>query len=199
VEIDQARIAGQKFESERRSLSEEQRLIKENLSWLRDSTAFGASIRAQLQRLPNQIQNKTIPDEIANAHIRKYEISQLLDDFALEDAVRATQSNAKAPDRLETLSHELIEQLSQDYEKLIIALGKLQLTINQYAIEVENARAFLREQQLWTRSNVPFWQHLTDFNKEIWFGTKTPLKTLQDEVNPDQLKMVGGAFVFYTL
>lgn len=199
VEIDQARIAGQKFESERRSLSEEQRLIKENLSWLRDSTAFGASIRAQLQRLPNQIQNKTIPDEIANAHIRKYEISQLLDDFALEDAVRATQSNAKTPDRLETLSHELVEQLSQDYEKLIIALGKLQLTINQYAIEVENARAFLREQQLWTRSNVPFWQHLTDFDKEIWFGTKTPLKTLQDEVNPDQIKMVGVAFVFYTL
>ncbi|WP_322804313.1 mechanosensitive ion channel [Vibrio alfacsensis] len=209
--IEQSRIEKQQLEVERRSLAEEQRLIKDNLSWLKNSTAFGASIRAQLQRLPNQVGDKSIPDDIAAAHIRKYEISQTLADHALNSAVQSThnkgqlvastqtQTQTQTQTRINTLSLELLKQLTTDYEKLIIALGKLQLTINQYSLEVDSARSFLREQQFWTRSNVPFWQHMTDFSKITWFGDATPLQSMIERSDIERLKLIGIAFIIYSV
>ncbi|WP_232060552.1 mechanosensitive ion channel domain-containing protein [Vibrio ponticus] len=199
VDIDQARIETQKTEAQRRSLAEEQQLIKQNLAWLRNSTAFGASIRAQLRRLPNSVNSKTIPDTIANTHIRKYEISQLLTDYSLTTAVLASQPQAAPNDQLADLSNQLLTQLSQDYEKLIVALGKLQLSLNQYALEVEDARSFLREQQLWTRSNVPLWEHLASFNKTVWFGSPTPFASTMERLDTTKLTKVGALFIVYSL
>ncbi|RJX69365.1 mechanosensitive ion channel protein MscS [Vibrio sinensis] len=187
VEIDQARISYQQIESEQRSLVDEQRLIKDNLAWLRDSTAFGASIRAQLQRLPSKVTSQNIPDDIAKAHIRKYEIGQKVNDSELASALLKAQSSVQKPDKLTTLIDKILTQLAQDYEKLISALSQLKLAQNQYAQEVEKARIFLKEQQLWTRSNVPLWQHLTHFNSEVWFGSDAPQKGMLAHISQTQL------------
>ncbi|MGS0673762.1 mechanosensitive ion channel domain-containing protein [Shewanella sp. 125m-1] len=197
AEIDKARIAYQKIESEQSSLTDEQRLIKTNLAWLRDSTAFGASIRAQLQRLPSKVDTRYIPDGIAKAHIRKYEIGQIRDN-ALESTTAADKASDKAPDKLAALLDQLLAQLTKDYEKLISALSQLKLVKDQYAQTVEKARSFLKEQQLWTRSNVPIWQHLTDFKEEIWFGTNKSFKDMFDKVTQRQSIILATVFALYT-
>ncbi|GAK86034.1 potassium efflux system KefA protein [Vibrio ponticus] len=199
IDIDNTRIENQKTESLRRGLAEEQQLIKQNLSWLRDSTAFGASIRAQLRRLPSNVDRNTIPDTIANTHVRKYEISQLLSDFALSQLSIEGDTKPKPSKPLDELTNQLLTQLSQDYEKLIVALGKLQLSLNQYAIEVDNARTFLKEQQLWTHSNVPLWQHITQLNSLVWFGSDAPLQSTWSRLDHQKLKLVSALFAFYSL
>ncbi|MBL4912625.1 mechanosensitive ion channel [Shewanella schlegeliana] len=198
AEIDQARISYQKVEAEQRSLMDEQRLIKNNLTWLRNSTAFGASIRAQLQRLPAKVNTQYIPDIIAKAHIRKYEIGQETNKFALQATAAGDTAKKKAPDKVTRLLSELLVQLAKDYEKLISALSQLKLAKDQYAQAVDKARTFLKQQQLWTRSNVPLWQHLTDFNAEVWFGSKTPFKEILDKSTPGQSVSFLMLFALYT-
>ncbi|WP_299804016.1 mechanosensitive ion channel domain-containing protein [uncultured Shewanella sp.] len=197
--IDKTRIMYQKVESEQRSLADDQRLIKDNLAWLRDSTVFGASIRAQLQRLPSKVDTQYIPDEIAKAHIRKYEIGQLKDDAEQQGATSRGKKNEEDPDRLASLLNKLLVQLTKDYDKLISALSQLKLVKDQYAQTVEKARSFLKQQQLWTRSNVPIWQHLTDFNTVIWFGSKTPLKNMLNDLPQGQSISLLTIFALYTI
>ncbi|ABV88704.1 mechanosensitive ion channel domain-containing protein [Shewanella pealeana] len=197
--IDKTRIMYQKVESEQRSLADDQRLIKDNLAWLRDSTVFGASIRAQLQRLPSKIDTQYIPDEIAKAHIRKYEIGQLKDDAEQPSATSRDKKNEEGPDKLASLLNKLLDQLTKDYDKLISALSQLKLVKDQYAQTVEKARSFLKQQQLWTRSNVPIWQHLTDFNTVTWFGSKTPIKNMLDELPQGLSVSLLTVFALYTI
>lgn len=142
VEIDQARITVHEVDSERRSLTSELRLIKDNLNWLRDSTAFGDSIRAQLQRLPTVVDSSEIPNSIANAHIRKYEIGQTLDDFAVSKSVSEIQQSTEPVDELSQLTQLVLKQLTDSYDKLIVALSKLQTSKSQYVLEVNGARTF---------------------------------------------------------
>ncbi len=195
-QIDQTREETQTTDAKRRSLIEEQQLIKQNLTWLRDSTAFGESIRAQLQRLPNTSDKSTVPDTIAKTHIRKYEINQLLAK-ATGDNVGVTKNKETA--QIQTISQQLLTQLSQDYEKLLVALGKLQLALSQYDIQVQDARSFLKEQQLWTRSNVPLWQHLTDFSYKVWFGSDAPVKETLERLSHHKAKIALPAVIIYSL
>ncbi|KHT62148.1 mechanosensitive ion channel protein MscS [Photobacterium gaetbulicola] len=203
LNVDDARIELHRIQAERQSLNDEQLLIKNNLDWLRESTAFGASIRAQLQRLPNRVSVSAIPDQIANAHIRKYEISQFRADTALSDQVN---SNAINPDvdpevasKLKKLHQELLARLKQEYDKLITELSRLQAATLQYKGEVSNARSFLREQQLWIRSNLPLWQNLTRFEMNVWFGAHTPLKVLFERTTQQQQLVLVLSIAVYTL
>lgn len=68
------------------------------------------------------------------------------------------------------VKEQLVKQLSVEYDKLITEMTTLQSERSQYEIEVTEARNFLQEQQLWTRSNVPLWQSLQHWNKSTWFG-----------------------------
>ncbi|USD61878.1 mechanosensitive ion channel [Vibrio sp. SCSIO 43140] len=199
VEIDRARIESQRISAERRSLSDDQDVIKANLSWLRESTAFGASIRAQLQRLPINIGGEATSDEIANAHIRKYELSQDEADIAVNNALLATQSSLEEKSSLQMVKEQLVKQLSVEYDKLITELTTLQSERSQYEIEVNEARNFLQEQQLWTRSNVPLWQSLQHWNKSTWFGLHTPLSSILDNVSERQKITFSALLLIYTL
>ncbi|MGR5251909.1 mechanosensitive ion channel domain-containing protein [Vibrio astriarenae] len=196
--IESSRIEAQRLDTERRSLADEQRLIKDNLSWLSGSTSFGASIRAQLQRLPASVPKDTIPDQIANAHIRKYEIGQLLDDEAMSSAIKQNRMAAPINQPVNALAHQLHVELLNNYEKLIVSLSKQQLAKNQYLLEVENARKFLNEQQLWTKSNVPLWEHLTTFTPLVWTGNATPIATLKGAITSVQMGTFLSLFFVYT-
>ncbi|MFM2578131.1 mechanosensitive ion channel domain-containing protein [Vibrio fortis] len=198
VEIDQARITVHEVDSERRSLTSELRLIKDNLNWLRDSTAFGDSIRAQLQRLPTVVDSSEIPNSIANAHIRKYEIGQTLDDFSVSKSVSEIQQSTEPVDELSQLTQLVLKQLTDSYDKLIVALSKLQTSKSQYVLEVNGARTFLQQQQLWSRSNVPLWQHLTSFEHEVWFGDQRPFIERFQQLSKEQLITVGSLVAFYS-
>ncbi|MEF1230762.1 mechanosensitive ion channel protein MscS, partial [Vibrio fortis] len=178
------------------SLTSELRLIKDNLNWLRDSTAFGDSIRAQLQRLPTVVDSSEIPNSIANAHIRKYEIGQTLDDFAVSKSVSEIQQSTEPVDELSQLTQLVLKQLTDSYDKLIVALSKLQTSKSQYVLEVNGARTFLQQQQLWSRSNVPLWQHLTSFEHEVWFGDQRPFIERFQQLTKEQLITVGSLVVF---
>lgn len=198
AQVEQARVDAQRLDSERRNLTDEQRLIKDNLNWLSGSTSFGASIRAQLQRLPTSFSKDTIPDQIANAHIRKYEIGQILDDEAMDSALKANRMAGTMNNPVTALAHQLRVELLNNYEKLIVSLSKQQLAQNQYQLEVETARRFLTEQQLWTRSNVPMWEHLTDFSALTWTGNATPLATLVSAISSKKMTTLLGLFFTYT-
>ncbi|MDR9831486.1 mechanosensitive ion channel [Vibrio sp. FNV 38] len=196
VEI--SRIETQRLDSEQRNLADEQRLIKDNLSWLSGSTSFGASIRAQLQRLPTPATKDPIPDKIANAHIRKYEIGQNLDDDAMSSVVKQNRIAGPANQPVNALAHQLRVELLANYEKLIVTLSKQQLAKNRYVLEVDSARSFLEEQQLWTRSNVPLWDHLTNFTPLIWTGNATPISMLTGAISSTQMMKFVALFIIYS-
>ena len=199
VETDQARITVHQVDAERRSLTSELRLIKDNLNWLRDSTAFGDSIRAQLQRLPTVIESSDIPNSIAHAHIRKYEIGQSLDDIATSRAVSDIQHTEEPSEELNQLTNLILKQLTDSYDKLIVALSKLQTSKTQYMLEVNSARTFLQQQQLWSRSNVPLWQHLTSFERDVWFGDQRPFIERFEQLTKEQLISIGLLVAFYSV
>ncbi|GAL34400.1 potassium efflux system KefA protein [Vibrio maritimus] len=200
VAIDRARIESQKVAAERRRLADDQEVIKTNLSWLRESTAFGASIRSQLQRLPNSIDNQSTSDDIANTHIRKYELSQDETDIAVNNALlKAQRVPVSEKSQLESIKEQLIKQLSSEYDKLISELTKLQSERSQYTGEVEAARQFLEELQLWTRSNVPLWESLRHWDTKTWFGLNTPLKSVFASITQQQALLAFGVIVFYSL
>ncbi|MGF1725433.1 mechanosensitive ion channel domain-containing protein [Photobacterium nomapromontoriensis] len=176
VDIENARRKSQQFEAERQLLSDEQRLIKENLDWLRQSTAFGASLRAQLQRLPKHIGDSNVPDDIAQSHIRIYEISQLRSRMAAEmpatsrpsDAELAADPKKNARYHVHQFRRELLARLGEEYDKLIVELGRLQVVKSQYQNEIDKERVFLREQQLWIRSNPPLWRSVARWQAVQW-------------------------------
>lgn len=199
VETDQARITVHQVDAERRSLTSELRLIKDNLNWLRDSTAFGDSIRAQLQRLPTVVESSDIPNSIAHAHIRKYEIGQSLDDIATSRAVSDIQHTEEPSEELNQLTNLILKQLTDSYDKLIVALSKLQTSKTQYMLEVNSARTFLQQQQLWSRSNVPLWQHLTSFERDVWFGDQRPFIERFEQLTKEQLISIGLLVAFYSV
>ncbi|PSU36448.1 mechanosensitive ion channel protein MscS [Photobacterium lutimaris] len=203
LRVDDARIEIHRIQAERQSLNDEQVLIKNNLDWLRESTAFGASIRAQLQRLPSRVSVSAIPDQIANAHIRKYEISQLRTDTAFGDQEGSStiiqEADSEVALKLKKLHQELLERLKQEYDKLITELSRLQAASIQYKDEVTTARSFLREQQLWIRSNLPLWKNLTRFEMNVWFGAHTPLKVLFDRTTQQQQMTLALSIAAYTL
>jgi potassium efflux system protein len=199
VETDQARITVHQVDAERRSLTSELRLIKDNLNWLRDSTAFGDSIRAQLQRLPTVVESSDIPNSIAHAHIRKYEIGQSLDDIATSRAVSDIQHTEDPSEELNQLTNLILKQLTDSYDKLIVALSKLQTSKTQYMLEVNSARTFLQQQQLWSRSNVPLWQHLTSFERDVWFGDQRPFIERFEQLTKEQLISIGLLVAFYSV
>ncbi|MGL6259666.1 mechanosensitive ion channel domain-containing protein [Vibrio sp. WXL210] len=199
AQIEQGRIDTQRLDTERRNLADEQRLIKENLSWLQGSTSFGASLTAQLQRLPSTISQDTIPDQIAQAHIRKYEIGQQLDDAAIQSAAQSDRMAGPANTPVSALAHQIQIELLANYEKLIVALSKLQLAKNQYTIEVQSARSFLQEQQLWTRSNVPIWENITHLDPVTWVGIPAPMRTFISEINQPQMIPFTILFVLYSV
>ncbi|MGR5206966.1 mechanosensitive ion channel domain-containing protein [Vibrio sp. PNB23_22_7] len=199
LDIDDTRVSTQQYQLKLHNLSEEQSLVRENIAWLKNSPAFGTSLRVQLRRLPKKVEDRVIPDKIAHAHIRKYELTQLLD----KESSTSTQENDDTPaqptDRINILSKQLLEKLIDDYEKLIIALSKLQVSINQYALEVENARNFLKEQQLWARSNPPLWQNMAHFDPKVWFGTSHPISSMSERLNRSSLLFVSILVLTYTL
>ncbi len=199
VETDQARITVHQVDAERRSLTSELRLIKDNLNWLRDSTAFGDSIRAQLQRLPTVVESSDIPNSIAHAHIRKYEIGQSLDDIATSRAVSDIQHTEEPSEELNQLTNLILKQLTDSYDKLIVALSKLQTSKTQYMLEVNSARTFLQQQQLWSRSNVPLWQHLTSFERDVWLGDQRPFIERFEQLTKEQLISIGLLVAFYSV
>ncbi|MFC1503472.1 mechanosensitive ion channel domain-containing protein [Pseudomonadota bacterium] len=205
LDIDFSRIETHKVEANRQSLAGEQLLIRNNLHWLRDSTAFGASIRAQLQRLPARVTADNIPDSIAHAHIRKYEISQQRSELSIDEAVMATKSvhNADSEQqdlyKVQQFKKLLLIRLSQEYDKLITELSRLQAANIQYQDEVSKARAFFREQQLWIRSNQPLWQNITRFEAGVWFGARTPIKILLDRTSSAKKLTFAIVVLSYTL
>ena len=208
LDIDDARIEIHRIQAERQNLTDEQVLIRNNLDWLRESTAFGASIRAQLQRLPTRVRVNVIPDQIANAHIRKYEISQLRSDAVLEEQSKTQNSSnyqgdrgekAHISQRQQALHKELLSRLSQEYDKLINELSRLQAATIQYKDEVTTARSFLREQQLWIRSNLPLWENLTRFEMDVWFGAHTPLQVMFERTTQQQQMTLAFSIAAYTI
>ncbi|MGR5066284.1 mechanosensitive ion channel domain-containing protein [Photobacterium sp. DNB22_13_2] len=209
LDVDGARVEIHRIQAERQSLTDEQVLIRNNLDWLRESTAFGASIRAQLQRLPTRVSVNVIPDQIAKAHIRKYEISQLRSDVMLNEQAISYKPMAKTDveeDELTQLEQqnkelhkELLSRLSQEYDKLITELSRLQAASILYKDEVNNARSFLREQQLWIRSNLPLWKNLTRFEMDVWFGAHTPLKVMFERTTQQQQMTLALSVAGYTL
>ncbi|MCQ1059325.1 mechanosensitive ion channel [Photobacterium sp. ZSDE20] len=204
LEVDDARVDIHRIQVERQSLTDEQVLIKNNLDWLSESTSFGASIRAQLQRLPTRVAVNVIPDQIAKAHIRKYEISQLRSDVMLNEQARdQSVDNPDGEGLLELqrkdLNKKLLSRLSQEYDKLITELSRLQAASIQYKDEVNSARSFLREQQLWIRSNLPLWKNLTRFEMDVWFGAHTPLKVLFERTSQQQQMTLVFSIAGYTL
>ena len=204
LDVEDARIEIHRIQAERQSLTDEQVLIKNNLNWLRESTAFGASIRAQLQRLPTRVQVNVIPDQIASAHIRKYEISQLRSDAMINEQANSHHQPAQEGDnnvdeQLKTLHKELLSRLSEEYDKLINELSRLQAASIQYKDEVTAARSFLREQQLWIRSNLPLWKNLTRFEMDVWFGAHTPLKIMFERTTQQQQMTLAFSIAAYTL
>lgn len=208
LDIDDTRIENHRIQAERKNLTDEQVLIKNNLNWLRESTAFGASIRAQLQRLPTRVSVNVIPDQIANSHIRKYEISQLRSDVMLNDQSSRNLASAHKGEGVDQvqlnqkqkeLHKELLERLSQEYDKLITELSRLQAATIQYKDEVNSARSFLREQQLWIRSNLPLWKNLTRFEMDVWFGAHTPLKIMFERTTQRQQLTLVLSITAYTL
>ncbi|MBC7006739.1 mechanosensitive ion channel protein MscS, partial [Photobacterium sp. BZF1] len=209
LDIDDARIEIHRIQAERQNLTDEQVLIRNNLDWLRESTAFGASIRAQLQRLPTRVRVNVIPDQIANAHIRKYEISQLRSDVMLDEQAQnqpASNSNSEKGQESQSiiqkqkaLHKELLSRLGLEYDKLITELSRLQAATIQYKDEVTSARSFLREQQLWIRSNLPLWKNLTRFEMDVWFGAHTPLKIMFERTTQQQQVTLALSIAAYSL
>ncbi|CAH0533589.1 Mechanosensitive channel MscK [Vibrio stylophorae] len=205
--IEQTRLGVQNVDAERRSLSEDLQFMKTNLSWLKDSTSFGASIRTQLQRLPSHTTDKKIPNQTADAHIRKYELNQQLEALRTHAENQQTEHSKTAltaqqslrSEKLNELSDKLLSQLIQEYDKLIVALGNLQVAQQQYSIEVTNARAFFREQQLWTRSNAPLWENLKTWDTAVWFGSETPLKNMKAQLDRHALPMLLTSLMIYSL
>ena len=204
LDIDFARIETHKVEVDRQNLAGEQLLIRNNLDWLRGSTAFGASIRAQLQRLPVRESADKIADNIAHAHIRKYEISQLRAQLAIEEAMLTKNvhdvDNEQQPEyKVKQFNSQLLTRLGQEYDKLITGLSRLQAVNIQYQDEVSKARVFLREQQLWIRSNQPLWHNITRFEVGVWFGASTPLKILLDQTTSSQKLTFAVVVLSYTI
>ncbi|KLV02328.1 mechanosensitive ion channel protein MscS [Photobacterium aphoticum] len=207
VDIEKTRRKSQQFEMERQLLSDEQRLIKDNLAWLRQSTAFGASLRAQLQRLPQRIGDTNVPDAIAQSHIRIYEISQMRTRIATEQATSPVPTEAalaadpqlNARYHVHTFRGQLLVRLGEEYDKLIVELGRLQVVKTLYQGEIDKERAFLREQQLWIRSNPPLWRSYAVWQATDWTAVGDRLKAAFSAV-PEAQRFVGvGAVLLYSL
>lgn len=204
IKVETARRQTQELEAQRQLLSAEQKLIKDNLNWLRQSTQFGASLRAQLQRLPSRLDGGHLPDELAQSHIRKYEISQLITRHNLQ-TVSAIQPEPVTADPVQNALHnirqfhkQLLLKLGPEYDKLIIELGRLQLVTTQYHNEIHSERVFLREQQLWVRSNLPIWKSVTQFDARVWLGANHSLDAVWGQIPSSERSLFIVALVIYT-
>lgn len=63
-----------------------------------------------------------------------------------------------------------------------------------YSVTLEEARAFLKERQVWTYSNSPIWENIFNLDAKTLFGVTSPISSISRNVYLSKLRI---AFVYF--
>lgn len=168
------------------TLVEEIEVIKNNLDWLSKTTAFGTYTRKMLQELPQSTSIESLQDYRSQVNIRIYEFTK---------AERAASSRAGSRSGTEkNVDLDKVQQLISLYKALLNQVDALISVSADYSVALEEARAFLKERQVWTYSNSPIWENIFNLDAKTLFGVTSPISSISRNVYLSKLRI---AFVYF--
>ena len=174
------RQAIQELADERQRVTQNLAQVKSNIKWLKNSPAFSDAIRAQLLLLPDLSDKSDLEKAITAAHLKHFQLSGEL--FKLKDIPSLINEIAQDSELNELHKTVLNSILNFRYDVLTNALEKTDQFIaeitrldalqDQFSIEIQGERDFLKEKQLFIRDRVALWElSFLDLNR--WFGTSS--------------------------
>ncbi|MCA0937148.1 mechanosensitive ion channel [Vibrio alginolyticus] len=166
---------------ENAELSGEMEMIENNLNWLSKTTEFASYTREMLQQLPQRIDAEDLHDYRSQVNIRLYEITKV------ERAMSLTRGDDSKT--YEEVDLEKLHQLISLYKALSNQIDILISVTSDYSVELEEARAFLQERQVWTYSNSPIWKNIFNLDTEKLFGDAYPISSIYRNVNMAKVRV----------
>ncbi|WP_255202912.1 hypothetical protein [Vibrio natriegens] len=143
--------------------------------------AFGTYTRKMLQELPQKINIERLQDYHSQVNIRLYEITKAERAARLPSGVSASSAQYVDLEKLQQLI-SLYKALSNQVESLIAVSG-------DYSVALEEARAFLKERQVWTYSNSPIWENMFNLDSKKLFGVTSPISSISQNVYLSKLRV----------
>lgn len=181
----------EKLSLEYAELVNEMEVIKSNLDWLSKTTAFGSYTREMLQALPQKINIESLQDYRSQVNIRIYEITKA------ERAVSLPSRDNS--DSLEKIDLKKLQELTSLYKALSSQINTLISVSADYSVALEEARAFLKERQVWTYSNAPIWENIFKLDTKKLFGVTSLTSSISRNVDLAKVRLSLVYFVVLSL
>ena len=184
IQLKQIRDEEARIETAHQRVSKNFNQVSNNIQWLKESPAFGTSLRAHLAALPKATLSTELAGKLADYHLRLYNLTKQRDELTLgtklENLKQDNHLTQEENQRLQDLLNqqlELINKMLPEYEKVISAYTSLEVVRRSFANELKQVTEYLKQQQLWTRSHSVLWTNLS-WTIEAWFGNPAPLIAL---------------------
>ena len=179
--------ARQQLEAQRQRTMQNLAQIKGNIKWLKNSPAFSDAISAQLQLLPDLSDKSDLAKAITAAHLKHFQLSAELTELKdipslINETAQDYELNALHKTVLTSILNFRYEVLSNALEKtdqFIAEITRLDALQDQFSVEIQEARDFLKEKQLFIRDRAALWE-LSFWDLKRWFGTSSLSERVQN-------------------
>ena len=176
----------QQVEEQRQRVIQNLAQIKGNIKWLKNSPAFSDAISAQLQLLLDLEKKGDLAKAITAAHLKHFQLSTEI--YELKDIpeviAKIGASSSLSPLHEKVLSsilnfrYEVLNDALEKTDQFIAEITRLDVVQDQFYLEIQEERDFLREKRLFIRDRVALWE-LRTLDINVWFGTNNLLQRIQ--------------------
>ena len=181
------RQALQQLEVERRRVNQNLAQVKSNIKWLKNSPAFSDAIRAQLLLLPDLSDKSDLQKAITAAHLKHFQLSgelskledipNLINEIAQESELNELHKTVLTS--ILNFRYEVLSNALQKSDQFIAEITRLDALQDQFSVEIQAERDFLKEQRLFIRDRAALWElSFLDLNR--WFGTSSLSERVQN-------------------
>ncbi|GAB2794456.1 mechanosensitive channel MscK [Halomonas shantousis] len=142
-----------------------QRTLEEQIEAIRGSLLLSRILREQRKSLPNVDTRRGLQDEIADLRLRQFDLSQqsdtlrnprqLAEESLQKAGLEVTPALRDALMRLFQSRRDLVDQLEQEYGRLLTVAIDLQLNQQQLLQISDSLRATIEEQLFWVANGRP--------------------------------------------
>ncbi len=170
----------QELADERLRVTQNLAQVKGNIKWLRNSPAFSDAIRAQLLLLPDLSDKSDLQKAITAAHLQHFQLSNelfklkdipaLINEIAQDSAL--SELHKTVLNSILNFRYEVLNKTLEKTDQFIAEITRLDALQDQFSLEIQAERDFLKEKQLFIRDRLLFWDlSFLDLNR--WFGTSS--------------------------
>ncbi len=179
IETVKAQQQRQRLNGIRLQISQTLVQLKENIQWLQRSPAFSDAIRTQLKRLPNLETDINYTQQLSDAHLNRFMLSQRvasikeIDDYSQKQPGFDELNRQQKEELTELLKRklELLNQILNDQDQYIAVITEVDALQVQVSEELASEKAFLREKQLFLQGRPAVWNLLPQ-SPQVFLGLK---------------------------